>query len=92
MQDQSDKNSPTPSEAFLSALVGRPIVVHTITGGHEAPARFGVAQAAVLYGQLEANYPDALVLEIAEQGQPGGRVLIYKRAIVAVEARGTTTP
>lgn len=93
MQDQSDQGSPTTSEAFLSALVGRPIVVHTATGGHEASARFGSAQAAVLYGRLEANYPDAPVLEIAEQGQPGGgRILVYKRAIVAVDARGTMEP
>ena len=92
MQEHGDENSPTPSEAFLSALVGRHIVVHTVTGGHEAPARPGVAQAAVLYGRLDANYPDALILDTSEQGQLGGRVLVYKRAIVAVEARGAPTP
>ncbi len=92
MQEHGDENPPTPSEAFLSALVGRPVVVHTITGGHEASARFGVEQAALIYGRLEANYPDALILESSVQGQPGGRVLVYKRAIVAVEARGAPTP
>ena len=94
MQRHGDENSPTPSEEFLSALVGRHIVVHTVTGGQEASARFGAAQAATIYGRLAANYPDALVLEDAAMapGQPGGRVLVYKRAIVAVEARGAPTP
>ena len=92
MQEHSDENPPTPSEAFLSALVGRPIVVHTITGGGEAPARFGAAQAATIYGRLDANYPDALLLDTSVQGQPGGSVFVYKRALVAVEARGAPTP
>ncbi len=91
MQRHSDENPPTPSEAFLSALVGRPIVVHTIIGGQQA-AHPGVMQAATIYGRLDANYPDALLLETSVQGRPGGRVLVYKRAIVAVEARGATTP
>lgn len=55
--------------------------------------RYGSPQAGTLYGRLESNYPDALVLEIVEHEQPNGsRILIYKRAIVAVEAHGTMTP
>ena len=93
MQAQSDATPPTQTEAFLSTLIGRHVVVHTLVGGHESPARYGAAQAATLYGRIESNYPDALVLETFEQGQPdGGRILVYKRAIVAIETRGTMTP
>lgn len=85
---------PSPqTEAFLSRLVGKPIVVHTVVGGHEASARPGAPQAGTLYGRLQANYPDAIVLEIIERERPsGGKILIYKRAIVAIEARDAMTP
>lgn len=93
MQEHSNATTPTQTEAFLSALVGKSILVHTLVGGHSTPASYGAPQAATLYGRLESNYPDALVLEIVDREQPsGGRILIYKRAIVAIEARGTMTP
>ena len=89
----SDANISRQSERFLSALVGKPIVVHTLVSGQETRARFGAAQAATIYGRLEANYPDALVLDIGERGQPGsGKILVYKQAIVAVEAHSATAP
>jgi hypothetical protein len=93
MQEDSNATTPTQAEALLSALLGKFIVVHTLVGGHEAPARFGALQAGMLYGRLKSNYPDALVLEIVEREQPnGGTILVYKRAIVAIEARSTMTP
>jgi hypothetical protein len=93
MQEDSNATTPTQSEAFLAALVGKPIVVHTLVSSHEASARPGVPQAGRLHGRLQANYPDAIVLEIVERERPdGGRILIYKRAIVAIEAQGAMTP
>lgn len=90
MQESSNASTSTQAETFLSALVGKLIVVHTLVGGHEASARYGASRAATLYGRLVSNYSDALVLEIIEREQPqGGKILIYKRAIVAIEARGT---
>ena len=92
MQEYNTVTSSRRSDAFLSKLVGTVIVVHTLVSG-EAYARPGVPQAAILYGRLESIYPDALILEIGDPGQPnGGKILVYKRAIVAIEARGTTTP
>ena len=93
MPHQSDATSSLQSERFLSALVGKPIIVHTLVSGQETRARFGAAQAGMIYGGLEANYPDALVLALGEHGQPGGgKILVYKQAIVAVEVPGATTP
>lgn len=95
MQEHSNTSTPTQTEEFLSALVGKFVMVHTLVGGQGASASYGASQAATIYGRLESNYPDALVLEIVEREQPnGGKILIYKRAIVAIEARaqGTTTP
>ena len=93
MPQESDANKSRQSERFLSALVGKPIIVHTLVSGQEMRARFGAAQAGTIYGRLEANYPDALVLDIGEHGQPGGgKILVYKQAIVAVEAPGATVP
>lgn len=93
MQENSNATTPTHAEAFLSTLVGKFIVVHTLVGSHEASARYGAPQAGIVYGRLESNYPDALVLEIVERDQPNGdRILIYKRAIVAIETRGTKKP
>jgi hypothetical protein len=93
MPQQSDAISSLQSERFLSALVGKPIIVHTLVSGQETHARFGAAQAGTIYGRLEANYSDALVLDIGDHGQPGGgKILVYKQAIVAVEAPGAATP
>ena len=89
MQGQGNTPLSAQSEVFLSALVGKFIIVHTLVGGHGTHASYGAPQAATLYGRLESNFPDALVLEIVEDGQPtGGKILIYKRDIVAIEARG----
>lgn len=90
MERQSNTPLSAQSEIFLSRLVCKFVIVHTLVGGHGTPTSYGAPQAATLYGRLESNYPDALVLEIVEREQPsGGKILIYKRAIVAIEARGT---
>lgn len=93
MQEQGNATPPPETETFLSALVGTFIMVHTLADGHGTSAGFRGPQAANIYGRLEFNYPDTLVLETVEQGQPnGGKILIYKRAIVAIETRGTMSP
>lgn len=92
MQGESNMSTQARSEAFLSRLVGKFIVVHTLASGDGTPASYRGSQAATLYGRLESNFPDALVLEVVEDGQPnGGTILVYKRAIVAIEARRTMT-
>jgi hypothetical protein len=86
MQNPHDAAPSPQTEAFFSRLVGKFVIVHTLVDGHEASARVGAPQAGTLYGRLESNYPDALVLEIVERNQPSrGRILVYKRAIVAIE-------
>jgi hypothetical protein len=93
MQEHSHTLPSPQTETFLSRLVGKPIAVHTVVSDHEASARPGASQAGTLYGRLQANYPDAIVLEIIERERPsGGKILIYKRAIVAIEARDAMTP
>lgn len=93
MQGHSNATAQIQSERFLSALIGKPIMVFTLAENRGGFTGHGIGQAGELFGRLESNYPDALVLEIVEHGQPtGSRLLVYKRAIVAIEARGTTTP
>ena len=93
MQEQGSATPPPETETFLSALAGTFIMVHTVVSNDGTSAGYRGPQAANIYGRLEFNYPDALVLETVEQGQPnGGRILIYKRAVVAIETRGTTSP
>lgn len=67
-------------EAFLSGLIGKAIIVHTLA------VRAGASQGVTLSGRLESNYSDALVLEkLAHEKPTGQRILVYKWAIVAIE-------
>lgn len=86
MQEQGNATPPPETEAFLSALVGKFIMVHTLVSGLGTSAGYRGSQADDIYGRLESNYPDAIVLDTIKHGQPtGGRILVFKRAIVAIE-------
>lgn len=93
MQEQSRANSAQDAETFLQDLVGHRVVVHTLGHGQwQVPHTTGFGAAtlgeATFAGQIEANFSDALVINTSNVDPSGGaRILIYKKAIVAIEAR-----
>ena len=89
MQERRIDLSSDESEQFLIAAIGKLVKVYT-TYPHEID-RGGASLSTMggaFHGQLEAIFPDAVVVEQVTKGQAtGSRVMIYKRAIIAIETR-----
>lgn len=85
MEGTAPGNVALDPEAFLASLIGHAVAVYTMGRDWSAMPGHGASHSGPFIGRLHAQSADTLILETPEPGQASGkRVLIYKRAIVAI--------
>jgi len=88
VQERQGGLSPEESEQFLVAQIGKLVTIYTSYPHQIGMGANPTSMGGAVHGHLEAIFPDAVVVELIMREQPTGpRVLIYKRAIIAVETR-----